>query len=67
MLSLPSRYVYVYYEDGNSENVAMTDTLDRTEAEEYKTYWETARRKKVVTVSLEDRGRMARKSYSFNG
>ena len=52
-LFLPSLWVYVRYEDGKRENVANTDTLSQEEADTYKTRWETARKKKVVQVTLE--------------
>ena len=52
LFGLPERWVYVYYEDGKTENVANTDTLTRSEAERYKLYWEQARGKKVVRVDL---------------
>ena len=47
MLSLPRFFVYVYYEDGKSENVANSDTLTYEEALQYKDYWEKGRRKRL--------------------
>ncbi|MBQ7289052.1 MAG: hypothetical protein IJW78_04910 [Clostridia bacterium] len=66
MLSLPRFFVYVYYEDGKSENVANSDTLTYEEALQYKDYWEKGRRKKVIRVTLEDRGGMCRRCHNFN-
>lgn len=65
MLSLPSRWVFVWYEGGKMENVANTDTLSAEEAREFKDYWEKARGKKVVRVDLQDsKGRLL-KSYTY--
>ena len=65
MLSLPSRWVFVWYEGGKMENVANTDTLSSEEAREFKDYWEKARGKKVVRVDLQDsKGRLL-KSYTY--
>ena len=54
MLNLPTRYTYVYYEDGTRDNVAMEDTLTKAEAERYKAMWEKHRKKAVILVSLEN-------------
>lgn len=65
MLSLPSRWVFVWYEGGKMENVANTDTLSAAEAREFKEYWEKARGKKVVRVDLQDsKGRLL-KSFTY--
>ena len=65
MLSLPSRWVFVWYEGGKMENVANTDTLSAEEAREFKDYWEKARGKKVIRVDLQDgKGRLL-KSYTY--
>lgn len=65
MLSLPSRWVYVWYEDGKRENVANTDTLSAEEAQEFKEEWEKARGKKVVAVDLTtSEGRLV-KTFTF--
>lgn len=65
MLSLPSRWVFVWYEGGKMENVANTDTLSAEEAREFKEYWEKARGKKVVRVDLQDsKGRLL-KSFTY--
>ena len=65
MLSLPSRWVFVWYEGGKMENVANQDTLSAEEAREFKEYWEKARGKKVVRVDLQDsKGRLL-KSYTY--
>lgn len=65
MLSLPSRWVYVWYEDGKMENVANTDTLDAYEAREFKETWEKARGKKVVRVDLQSSNGNLVKSYTY--
>ncbi len=65
MLSLPSRWVYVWYEDGKMENVANTDTLDANEAREFKETWEKARGKKVVRVDLQNSNGNLVKSYTY--
>lgn len=65
MLSLPSRWVFVWYEGGKMENVANTDTLSAEEAREFKEYWEKARGKKVIRVDLQDsKGRLL-KSFTY--
>lgn len=65
MLSLPSRWVFVWYEDGKMENVANQDTLSAEEAREFKEYWEKARGKKIGRVDLQDsKGRLL-KSYTY--
>ena len=65
MLSLPSRWVYVWYENGKRENVANTDTLSAEEAQEFKEEWEKARGMKVVAVDLTtSEGRLV-KSFTF--
>lgn len=65
MLSLPSRWVFVWYEGDKMENVANQDTLSAEEAREFKEYWEKARGKKVVRVDLQDsKGRLL-KSFAY--
>lgn len=65
MLNLPSRWVFVYYENGKIENVANSDTLSVQEAREFKEYWEKARNMKVVRVDLQgNRGRLL-KSFTY--
>lgn len=65
MLSLPSRWVFVYYEDGKTENVANTDTLSTDEARAYKERWEKARNKRVIRVELQDSKGNLLKSFSY--
>lgn len=64
-LFLPSLWVYVRYEDGKRENVANTDTLSREEADTYKARWETARKKKVIRVTLENALGDTVKSFTY--
>lgn len=65
MLSLPSRWVFVWYEGGKMENVANADTLSAEEAREFKEEWEKAKGKRVVRVDLQDsKGRLL-KSYTY--
>lgn len=64
-LGLPSRWVYVKYKNGKSENVANSDTLSEAEAQKYKERWESARKTKVVSVTLEDGTGKVLKSYDF--
>lgn len=64
-LCLPSRWVYVWYEDGDMENVANTDTLTPEEAERYKSRWEAVRNKKVVQVTLESQKGDTLKSFAY--
>lgn len=64
MLSHPSRYVYVYCEDGTRENVAMDDTLNRDEAIEFCRYFEKWWKKKVIKVTLERYGEVF-KAFQF--
>lgn len=65
MLSLPSRWVFVWYEGGKMENVANTDTLSAEEAREFKEEWEKARGKKVVRVDLQDSKGHLLKSFTY--
>lgn len=65
MLSMPSRWVFVWYEGGKKENVANTDTLTADEAREFKDYWEKARGKKVIRVDLQDSRGNLLKSYTY--
>lgn len=65
MLSMPSRWVFVWYEGGKTENVANTDTLTAAEAREFKDYWEKARGKKVIRVDLQDNRGNLIKSYTY--
>lgn len=65
MLSLPRRWVFVFYEDGKMENVANTDTLSAEEAREFKEYWEKARGKKVGRVDLQDSKGHLLKSFTY--
>lgn len=60
-LCLPSKWVYVQYEDGKKKNVANTDTLSAEEAEKYRAMWEKARKKKVTCVTLEANGAVLRR------
>lgn len=55
-LCLPSRWVYVCYEDGTEEDVAITDNISVDEAQKYKDEWENARGKKVIRVELRSNG-----------
>ena len=65
MLSLPSKWVYVFFEGGKMENVANTDTLSAEEAREFKEEWEKARGMKVVRVDLmTSKGNLV-KSYTY--
>ena len=64
-LFLPTRWVYVWYEDGKMENVANSDTLTLEEARSYKAEWEKARRKKVVRVTLETNDGNILRSFSY--
>lgn len=52
-LYAPQQRVYVTFEDGESECVAIQDTLEREEAIDFKEIWENARHKPIVVVSLE--------------
>lgn len=65
MLTLPSRWVFVNYEDGKKENVANTDTLSAEEARVYKDRWEKARGKNVVRVDFQDSKGNLIKSFSY--
>lgn len=64
-LFLPSRWVYVWYEDGKMENVANSDTLTLEEAECFRDMWEKARKKKVVRVTLETQNGDTLKSFTY--
>ena len=64
-LDLPRYYVWVYYENGKTENVASTDTLSQAEAEEFKAYWEPIRGNKIVRVCLENSQGGIVKGYTF--
>lgn len=65
-LNLPGRYVYVVYEDGKCENVAMQDILEQDKADYYKKEWETARGKQVKSVELrEGDKKTVRYSYEY--
>ena len=55
MLAMPTSNVYVYYEDGKRENVAIQDDLDKNDAYEFKVLYEKVRRKFVIMVTLETR------------
>lgn len=65
MLIMPSRWVFVWYEGGKTENVANTDTLTAEEAREFKDYWEKARGKKVIRVDLQDNRGNLIKTYTY--
>lgn len=65
MLRLPNKWVFVWYEDGKTENVANDDTLSAEEAQEFKDYWEKARNKKVVRIFLQDNRGNILKSYTY--
>lgn len=65
MLSLPSRWVFVWYEDGKMENVANSDTLSTEEAREFKEYWEKARGQKIVRIDLQGSKGHLLKSYTY--
>lgn len=51
---LPSKWVFIHYENGKKENVANMDELTEARADKFKREWETARKTKVVLVTLEN-------------
>ena len=62
---LPKLMVYVWFENGTSENVAFMDTLTTGEAFRFKETLERVRGMKVVKVTLADRRERVYTSYEF--
>ena len=62
---LPKLMVYVWFENGTSENVAFMDTLSAKEAKRFKETLEGVRGMKVVKVTLEDRRKRIYTTYEF--
>ena len=62
---LPKLMVYVWFENGTSENVAFMDTLSAKEAKRFKETLEGVRGMKVVKVTLEDRRKRVYTTYEF--
>ena len=62
---LPKLMVYVWFENGTSENVAFMDTLSAKEAKRFKETLERVRGMKVVKVTLEDRRKRVYTTYEF--
>lgn len=51
-LYAPARRVYVVFEDGEDECVAIQDTLEPEEANDFRETWQDARLKPIVSVLL---------------
>ena len=64
MLTMPSRWVYVWYTSGRIVNVANSDTLRKEEAEYFRDKW-SKDNEKVVRVTLENRNGDILKTYTF--
>lgn len=62
---LPKLMVYVWFENGTSENVAFMDTLSADRAKKFKETLERVRWMKVVKVTLEDRHKRVYRTYEF--
>ena len=63
VFDLPSYWVYVEYENGERKNVANTDTLNETEAKEFKERWENTI--PVVKVTLETSNGRIIKEFTY--
>ena len=65
-LDLPSRWVYLWFDNGLVKNVANTDSLSKAEAEEFKREWEDWKKPlKVVRITLEGNHGNIYKDYEF--
>ncbi len=54
-LTLPENWVYVIYENGQTENVSNCDTLSENEALEFKKTWESRGAIKAVELRKADK------------
>lgn len=64
-IGLPSRWVYVIYENGKEDNVACQDTLSKADAEWFKKEWEKEGGK-INRIELRNNNDIVLQKYIFD-